>query len=51
MLGNVWEWTEDRVLRGGSWVSDPRNARSANRIRDASDDRDDYYGFRVARTL
>jgi formylglycine-generating enzyme required for sulfatase activity len=21
MLGNVWEWTEDRVRRGGGWVS------------------------------
>ena len=40
-----------RVLRGGSWVNFSFNARSANRIRNSSDDRSYYNGFRVARTL
>jgi len=40
-----------RVLRGGSWFSDPRILRSANRHRDTTGDRDDGYGFRVGRTF
>jgi formylglycine-generating enzyme required for sulfatase activity len=51
MLGNVWEWTEDRVLRGGSWGSSPGGARSANRNGRSTDRRSFYFGFRVARTL
>jgi formylglycine-generating enzyme required for sulfatase activity len=50
--GSSWQ-TGDcqiRVLRGGSWRIDPRNARSANRGRVNSDDRVDGNGFRVART-
>ena len=41
-----------RVLRGGSWFYIPRNVRSA--IRDhgfTPDNRIDFTGFRVARTL
>lgn len=52
MLGNVWEWTGDRVLRGGSWYGNPWSARSANRVWYAtSGSRIDGIGFRVARTL
>jgi formylglycine-generating enzyme required for sulfatase activity len=40
-----------RVLRGGSWHSDPRNLRSAYRVGNAPIVRDDVRGFRVARTL
>jgi formylglycine-generating enzyme required for sulfatase activity len=29
MSGNVWEWCEDGVNRGGSWYSDPDLCRSA----------------------
>jgi len=51
--GAVWT-TGDcslRVLRGGSWSSNPRGLRSAFRIRDDRDDRYYNYGFRLARTL
>lgn len=40
-----------RVLRGGSWFSDPRFLRAAYRGRDGPDYRDDDVGFRLARTL
>jgi formylglycine-generating enzyme required for sulfatase activity len=40
-----------RVLRGGSWLNYPRDARSAKRSRDPTADRDVDLGFRVARTL
>ncbi|MGA2293376.1 SUMF1/EgtB/PvdO family nonheme iron enzyme [Bradyrhizobium sp.] len=55
--GNVLEWCEDqvgesyRVLRGGSWFSDPAGLRSASRGRIRPDGRDFTAGFRVARTL
>ena len=41
----------ERVLRGGSWVSNPINLRSANRDDYTSGNRIYYYGFRLARTL
>ena len=42
------EW---RVLRGGSWDNGSHYVRSANRTSGGSDNRDDKFGFRVARTL
>jgi formylglycine-generating enzyme required for sulfatase activity/uncharacterized caspase-like protein len=36
-----------RVLRGGSWGSDPRLCRSATRINSSPDYRGNYIGFRV----
>ncbi len=36
-----------RLLRGGFWGSHPRYCRSAYRIRNGPDNRDDYLGFRV----
>jgi formylglycine-generating enzyme required for sulfatase activity len=50
--GSAWT-TGDcnrRVLRGGSWASQPRNLRSAARFRLAPAIRGEWYGFRVART-
>jgi formylglycine-generating enzyme required for sulfatase activity len=38
-----------RVLRGGSWFSDPRFVRTSNRSRLDPDTRDDYIGFRCAK--
>jgi formylglycine-generating enzyme required for sulfatase activity len=52
--GSAWVKDGDaaqRVVRGGSWVDDPRNLRGANRVRGTSDLRLDLLGFRLARTL
>ena len=52
--GNVWTTGGDcsrRVLRGGSWYFTPRFVRSANRVRNLTDFRIYYNGFRVARTF
>jgi formylglycine-generating enzyme required for sulfatase activity len=43
--------TVSRVLRGGSWDIDPQFLRSAGRLRNLPDSRDDVVGFRLARTL
>jgi len=39
-----------RVIRGGSWCSFPQNCRVAFRGNDAPGSRNDYVGFRLART-
>ena len=51
--GSVWRGGDAslRVLRGGSWISDPRDLRSANRVWLRPRDRYSDVGFRVARTL
>jgi formylglycine-generating enzyme required for sulfatase activity len=52
--GSAWTWTkgkESRVLRGGSWGSDPVSLRSASRIWYSPSFRINILGFRVARTL
>jgi formylglycine-generating enzyme required for sulfatase activity len=51
--GTAWrhgdcQW---RVLRGGSWNNNPRDARAANRYVSTPENRTYYYGFRLARTL
>ena len=40
-----------RYVRGGGWNNNPDNARSANRNRNAPDNRNNNIGFRLARTL
>ena len=40
-----------RVLRGGSWISDADDARSASRRHSTPSSPDIAYGFRLARTL
>ena len=51
--GSAWEYGEcdQRVLRGGSWLSVPENLRAAARVGQTSGRRFSTYGFRVARTL
>ena len=56
--GSAWmsdcdddEEYDHRVLRGGSWGSGTGSLRSATRFRDEVDLRNNYDGFRIARTL
>jgi formylglycine-generating enzyme required for sulfatase activity len=49
--GNVWEWCDDGVLRGGSFSVRASNVRSSNRNSGQQDLRVNNVGFRVARTL
>jgi formylglycine-generating enzyme required for sulfatase activity len=52
--GSAWLQGGDesrRVVRGGSWDDGPRYLRAANRIRNTTVDRNDFIGFRLARTL
>ena len=67
MIGNLGEWVEDcstdsyrpeskpdcsrRMVRGGSWGTQPRQLRSAERIRYQPTDVDDSIGIRVAKSL
>ncbi len=51
--GRAWERGDcsRRVLRGGSWYSEPRTIRSANRYRYTAVNRNNNHGFRIARSL
>jgi formylglycine-generating enzyme required for sulfatase activity len=40
-----------RVVRGGAWWVSPSGLRSASRARNPADNRHDYVGFRLGRTL
>jgi formylglycine-generating enzyme required for sulfatase activity len=50
---SVWKDGDasSRVLRGGSWSNDPQYLRSAYRVGNLPDNRNNDVGFRVARTL
>ena len=48
---NACDDAGQRVLRGGSWIDDPRVLRAADRGGSPPDIRYSYVGFRVARTL
>lgn len=47
MLGNVAEWTDAAVMRGGSWISTPWNCRCAHRQKMGDRDQRNYLGIRV----
>ena len=49
-LGNVEEWVQDGVVRGGSWRDGPEQL-GAERRSELRTVRSSYVGFRVARTL
>jgi len=51
--GGIWSVGDcsRRVLRGGSWSNEPRNARAAHRDWFTSGNRGSSSGFRIARTL
>lgn len=51
--GSAWEsgYCGRRVLRGGSWFSNPGDVRATNRYREDETDRDAANGFRLARML
>ena len=59
MHGNVWEWTWDlhieggsrRVVRGGCWFSDAHYCRSAIRLGNPPGDRGNNLGFRLSRSV
>jgi formylglycine-generating enzyme required for sulfatase activity len=46
VYGNVAEWCEDVIARGGSWVSQAENCRSAYRIRYGDREDEPFIGFR-----
>lgn len=48
MHGNVWEWTDEGVLRGGSWFDGAASQRSASRLRGQRENRgENTRGFRL----
>ena len=61
MSGNVSEWMSNcwdnnyceggRVLRGGSWYTNPNFTRTVSRFNDSLAIQYDAYGFRLARTI
>lgn len=51
MAGNVWEWVDNFILKGGSWYSYPVNLRSGDPGKGPMVERDDDMGFRCARDI
>ena len=51
--GRAWERGDcrRRVLRGGSWLNEPRHLHLADRFRNTAVNRNVSYGFRIARSL
>ncbi|MFM7425037.1 MAG: SUMF1/EgtB/PvdO family nonheme iron enzyme [Elainella sp.] len=46
-----WDRQTNCLLRGGSWINNPQNCRSANRNRNAPDNLNSNVGFRVVVVL
>jgi len=51
MAGNVREWVDDLVLKGGSWYSDPVSLRSGDPGHGYIVERDDDMGFRCIKDV
>lgn len=51
MAGNVREWVDDLVLKGGSWYSDPESLRSGDPGHEYIVERDDDMGFRCIKDV
>jgi hypothetical protein len=51
LAGNVWEWVEYSVVRGGSWSFDLRFVRVSLGLKYEREDRFAYIGFRCAREV
>jgi formylglycine-generating enzyme required for sulfatase activity len=51
MAGNVREWVDDLILKGGSWYSDPVSLRSGDPGHGYIVERDDDMGFRCIRDV
>lgn len=51
MHGNVWEWVQGRVGRGGSWLNVAERQRSAFRVFWWPGGRAQNLGFRLSRTI
>jgi formylglycine-generating enzyme required for sulfatase activity len=49
MSGNVWEWTNSKVLRGGSWFDSKNGARTTFRYHTGPTNQDFNIGFRCTK--
>ena len=47
MSGNIWEWCEDRVLRGGPWCMGRETVTTSFAAREDTSRADDKFGFRI----
>ncbi|MBN4051625.1 SUMF1/EgtB/PvdO family nonheme iron enzyme [bacterium AH-315-M05] len=47
LAGNIWEWCEDRVLRGGPWCMGPETVKTTFSSKEDTDRADDKFGFRI----
>ena len=47
LAGNIWEWCEDRSLRGGPWCMGPSIVTTSFASREDTDRADDKFGFRI----
>jgi len=47
MMGNVWEWVEESVVRGGSYGSNASNLRTSSRVVNDPSSESFAFGFRV----
>ena len=46
LAGNVWEWSDEWYVSGGSYAEDPRSLSSAEMVRLKALDGDMHVGFR-----